>query len=292
LPDPIRRARRGAVAAFVVAHVLLAAVINLGLFAGGALRPLASATGGLFTGSLVANWLFIGCLVLIVILGIGRLRLYDVGLMPRHIPPAFTFALALWGAAQVIHLVAGLLTRGTIALNPLWTTVGVGFLIGLLVAQVLGNALFEEIAYRGFLFPQSFLKLTRWREFHARRLIIALIISQGIFALVHIPNRLYLGLSAGDILVDLLMLLGWGILFALIYMRTDNLFIAVAVHALGNAPTTLFATSPMLDGAGASLLIYVLAALGIFVLPVVRSRLSRGTMRDDQPEELMELMAD
>jgi acyl-CoA synthetase (AMP-forming)/AMP-acid ligase II len=74
-------------------------------------------------------------------------------------------------------------------------------------------------------------------------------------------------------------------------MRTDNLFIAVAVHALGNAPTTLFATSPLLDGAGASLLIYALAALGIFVLPVVRSRLLHRNI-GYEANEMMELMAE
>ena len=116
----------------------------------------------------------------------------------------------------------------------------------------LGNALFEEIAYRGFLFPQLYLRLAGCGSAR-KRLGLALLISQGLFALSHIPNRIYLGMTPSEIALDLLMLLGWGTIYTLIYLRTDNLFIVVGIHALGNTPTTLFKTPPLLAGDGASI---------------------------------------
>jgi hypothetical protein len=33
----------------------------------------------------------------------------------------------------------------------------------------------------------------------------------------------------------------WGILFAVLYLRTENLFVVIGVHALANAPVTVLA---------------------------------------------------
>lgn len=272
MPEPIRRARRTTIIIFLFAHFTLTAVVNLVFFAGNAFRPLASATGGLFTGSLLANLVFIAALVLVIILGVGRLRLYDIGLVRRNIMPGLVYTVGLWLVAQIVHLLAGLATYGTVSLNAEWLTYGVGFMIGLLLTQIFGNALFEEIAYRGFLVPQLYLRLERLRDRPWKRLFAALLISQTAFALSHIPNRIYLGMSAGDIAIDLLMLVGWGILYALLYLRTDNLFLVVGVHALGNTPTTIFATAPMLTGAGASMLIYLLAVTATFLYPMLRAQ--------------------
>lgn len=272
MPEPIRRARRTSIIVFLIVHFALTAIVNLVFFAGNTFRPLASATGGLFTGSLLANLVFIAALVLVIMLGMGRLRLYDVGLVRRHVVPAVAYTVGLWAVAQLIHLLAGLLTSGAVSFNSEWLTYGVGFMIGLLLTQIFGNALFEEIAYRGFLFPQLYLKLERLRHRPWTRVFAALLISQTAFALSHIPNRIYLGMTAGDILIDLLMLVGWGILYTLLYLRTDNLFLVVGVHALGNTPTTIFATAPLLTGAGASMLIYLLAVTATFLYPMLRAQ--------------------
>lgn len=272
MPEPIRRTHSRTLIIFLIAHFILTAIVNLVFFAGNTFRPLASATGGLFTGSLLANLMFIAVLVAVIILGAGRLRLYDVGLTGRNILPAAGYSLALWGIAQMIHVIAGLLTYGEIRPNPDWTIYGVGFMIGLVLTQIFGNALFEEIAYRGFLFPQLYLHLTRLRNHPWKRFAVALLISQTAFALSHIPNRIYLGMTPTDIAIDLVMLVGWGILYTLLYLRTDNLFLVVGVHALGNTPTTLVATAPALTGVGASMLIYLLAVSATFLLPMIRAQ--------------------
>ena len=162
---------------------------------------------------------------------------------------------------------------GSVALSAEW--VNPAFMVGLVLTQIFGNALFEEIAYRGFMFPQLYLRMTGLRARPWARLALALLISQGLFALSHIPNRIYLGMTPSEIALDLLMLLGWGTLYTLIYLRTDNLFIVVGIHALGNTPTTLFRTVPLLSGDGASILIYTLVILFLFGLPLLRARRQR-----------------
>lgn len=253
---------------FIAAHFALITVVNLIVFAGEWLRPLATATGGLITGTLLVNVILIGVLVIGVMIVYGRLRPVDLGLIAGRLPYGVAVTLAVWGSAQAIHGLAGLLTTGQIAFDPRWGT-SAAALVGLLIAQLLGNALFEEIAYRGFLFPQLFFHFSALQAHRWLRCMAAVTAAGAVFALSHIPNRIYLGMTAGEIVPDLLMLVGWGLLYTLIYLRTDNLFLAVGIHALGNAPTTLFVTAPVLDGAGASFLIYGLAGIGLFGLPLI-----------------------
>jgi hypothetical protein len=70
---------------------------------------------------------------------------------------------------------------------------------------------------------------------------VALVGSQVVFALFHLPNRLYQGLAPGAIPGNLAFVFVSGVLFALVYLRTGNLFVAVGVHALGNAPIAVLA---------------------------------------------------
>ncbi|MDZ4769092.1 MAG: type II CAAX endopeptidase family protein [Chloroflexota bacterium] len=280
--DPIRLSRQSAPLRFIALHFAAVGVVNLVLFAGGAFQPLASATGGLVTGSLVANVIFLAVLVAWVIVRHGDLRLVDIGLIPARLPLALAATLGLWIAAQLVHAVAGLVTYGAVEVASVWNSAGATILLGGLLAQLGGNALFEEIAYRGFVFPQVFLRLRRLAGARWLRLIAAVAISQGMFALSHIPNRLYLGMSLEAIAVDLLVLFGVGVFFTALYIRTDNLFLVVGIHALGNAPTTLFRSAPLLEGEGASMVIYALVIAGFMIAPRARRRwLARR--RDDRP---------
>ena len=61
------------------------------------------------------------------------------------------------------------------------------------------------------------------------------------FALLHLPIRLSQGASSGELVATVLGLMLVGLVFVAVYAATGNLFVAVAVHALGNAPTLLLA---------------------------------------------------
>jgi len=283
--EAIRRARPGTIRLFILTHFALSAIINLVFFASNAFRPLASATGGLLNGSLVVNVLFVLLLVGWIMLRRGGLRPYDIGLIPRHLALGVAFTLAFWGAAQLIHALAGLLATGNIQLHPQWHDPGVSFMVGQILAQLIGNALFEEIAYRAFLFPQLYLWLGKRVAHPWRRLLLALILSQGAFALSHIPNRIYRGMTPEIIALDLLLLFCWGMIYTIMYLRTDNLFVAVGAHTMGNVPTTLFATAPLLAGDGETVLIYLMIALAIFLYPMFRAARSAAAPRADGENE-------
>jgi hypothetical protein len=270
------RARPGTMRVFLLTHLGLILVVNLVFFPSAAFLPLAEATGGVINGSLLVNVVFLVVLVGGVMLRRGGLRPYDIGLIPRHILGGLLFTLAFWGAAQAVHLLAGWVYHGTIQLHPYWQNPGVSAMIGQVLAQLIGNALFEEIAYRAFLFPQLYLWLgwdrSRWRVRHPwRRLALAVVLSQAAFALVHIPNRIYRGLTVEAMVIDVALLFCWGVFYTLMYLRTDNLFVVVGAHTMGNAPTTLFATAPLLYGNGEAAVIYLMIALAIFLYPIFRA---------------------
>lgn len=96
--------------------------------------------------------------------GLSPLRPTEVGLGWSDLPSAIALVLLVWVAAQVLGRVLGVATAHTVQLNPLWERRGVSGVLGLLLAQVLGNALLEEVGFRGFLMPQLNLRL---RPIHA-----------------------------------------------------------------------------------------------------------------------------
>ncbi len=212
------------------------------VFASGMLAPIVRTTGGLINETLVFNLGLLAVGVGVVLMGMGRLAPAEFGLSPRTLPLALSATAAIWLVAQAILAISSLAIGGTLAPNPLWARAGISAILGFLIGQLFGNALFEEIAYRGVLLPQLRLKLGRSLSLSPRgALLAALVASQLLFALVHIPNRLARGADAITLPMALLVPFVLGLLFAVLYLRTGNLWIAVGIHALLNAPTALFA---------------------------------------------------
>lgn len=104
-----------------------------------------------------------------------------------------------------------------------------------LAAQLFGNALYEEVAFRGFLLPQFFRRFRRLGP--AAAFVLAPLLSQLLFALAHVPNRLWVtGLVPANLPGSLIPLFVLGLYFALVYLLTDNLFAVVGLHSLINVP--------------------------------------------------------
>lgn len=133
--------------------------------------------------------------------------------------------------------------------------------IGGFVGQVFGNALYEETVYRGFLLPQFAKKFTPLSRSESPRtaFLLALLISQTVFTLVHVPGRLTAGVEIGSRPVFLAAPFVLGVLFALVYARTGNLFVTVGLHTLVNNPVLL------VDAGGVVLVPLLLVMLAILV---------------------------
>lgn len=197
------------------------------------------ATGGLVGGTLLLA--VVVYLALYLVLGRwGGQRLADLGIDRRQIGHGALGTLLFWLLLQAIQ--AGLAShRGEpVTLHTAWADPGAGILIGTLLGQLLGNAPYEEIVYRRFFLAQTVHRLGAIRA-GALRLLLAVVISQLFFWVMHWPAALEQGIPARLLVEKTDIILVAGFLFTWIYLQTRNLFLAAGYHALSNHPTPLLA---------------------------------------------------
>jgi membrane protease YdiL (CAAX protease family) len=186
------------------------------------------------------NLFFYSALLLLavggVLFGIGRLRPADVGLERRKLLEGILVTGSIWLLDQAIGAISGILTTGPIV-DRGWTTKGVAGTLLWAAVMFLGAALYEEIAFRGFLFPQLYLK---FRGSDRVRLWTAILASQFLFAIGHVPAHIMIRHLSGRGLWTTVVVQGLiGVVLVLLYLRTRNLWITVGIHGLVNAPTPL-----------------------------------------------------
>jgi membrane protease YdiL (CAAX protease family) len=173
--------------------------------------------------------------VLVIGVGIfllGKLRFSDLGIFPTRIIPAVLYGLVIWCMIQLLVTAALFIIQDKISSGSVMP--------GYLVDQLLFFAIAEEIIYRGYLFPQLYLKMKRAKQFSSGAFWIALFLSQAIFSLYHIPHRLANNTPIHDLPFQMVLLWISGLLLCYVYLRSQNLLVAVIVHALGNAPSIIF----------------------------------------------------
>jgi membrane protease YdiL (CAAX protease family) len=174
-----------------------------------------------------------------VLFGFGRLRPADVGLRRDNLGEGIIVTVTVWALIQLIEVVGDIATGSAVSIAPSWTRDGIGPTLAWTAAMFLGAALYEEIGYRGFLFPQLYLNIGGTPR---ARLWIALILSQVVFAVTHIPAHVTLRHMSGSALWTTVVLQGIiGCMLVLLYLRTRNLWISIGIHGLANAPTPLVA---------------------------------------------------
>lgn len=201
-----------------------------------ALTALRDASGGWVQPTLVAAGLA-GLVQLTLLFGPGGQRPGDVGWRPRLLLPAAFAGLVLWLLMQAPALLA-LREGATLRLAPAWQA-GIGHALGPLLAQLAATALVEETVFRGWLWPQLSARLSA-HVMPGAATLLAAVLSQAVFALLHLP--MLLG-GEGPVAGTIVLLFVTGLVFVAVYAATGNLFVAVAVHALGNAPTLLASPS-------------------------------------------------
>ena len=218
---------------------------NLWISLGDVLRPFCRATGYLVAPTLlnyVPFFLVLGLLFRVA----GKLRWRELGFETSKLPAALLWCGGAWVVAQVLLFV---LAGGDLELDPRWQTqptVSLGALFG----QLLGNALCEEVFWRAFLIPQLvFLILRRERCSLRMATVAAVLLSSALFALSHIPHDLAQEHGLGQILAGQAFRFLLGIVFAVLFLLSNNLFTVVGLHSLINTPVPLFAvgSQPLLQ---------------------------------------------
>jgi membrane protease YdiL (CAAX protease family)/uncharacterized RDD family membrane protein YckC len=216
-----------------------------------------------FSGGLIHRTLILNAfLILIAVYGVlilrGKFQWEDFGLDTRKMPTALVIGLATWLLIQFIEGILGYIHTGVTEIDYRWNTDSLG-LIGLLIGMLFGTALYEEVGYRGFLLVQLGMKMESTTENKYAQIILALLISQFLFTLLHIP---WIVLNQGwtiSVLVDLIFSVFLnGVIYCLLYLRTENIFFVIIVHALGNAPTSLI--SPFLEPSNILLVLAIIWA--------------------------------
>jgi len=224
-------------------HVALTLVFVFILFPSGVSKLLVASTYGLVTATLLANLILLAAVVGIVLSFLGGLRLPDFGLCSRDLPIALVLTISVWIVVNMIEGAWQFAANGAVSWGGAWQRLGVTAAIGALVAQLFGNALYEEIFFRGVLLRQVYWRLgpetTHLQKF--QKLAIALAISQSLFALIHLPILLSGGASLIAALATLPAIFTTGAALAILYARSDNLALCVGIHSLANKPTLLVA---------------------------------------------------
>jgi len=157
--------------------------------------------------------------------------------LARRLRPALGFLIAAWAAIQLLLVLILPLFGQRIGLGSQWTADGWRGAVGEWLGQLLGNCPYEQLFFRGFLLPQCGLLAMRWMPSARPRTLVAAAIlsSQGLFALGHVFLNLHLPQGQWLLLAQFV----FGIVFALVYLRTGNLFLAMALHVLLNNPAPL-----------------------------------------------------
>jgi membrane protease YdiL (CAAX protease family) len=177
-------------------------------------------------------------------------------------------------ADRLGRLVSGFRTFALVVADG-WLDQRVLTKLGALVGQLLGNALCEEILFRGFLLMQMVVLFRRrWPHQPRKAFVVALLLATAIFAVYHLPYHLrsdnYVSLS--KLASDQLEVFSIGCLIGWLYWQTRNLFFVVGVHAIANVPNTLWAArGPLLRVDSWVYLLAIVAALLWSRLPATQA---------------------
>ncbi|PEN11386.1 hypothetical protein CRI94_15215 [Longibacter salinarum] len=262
---PLRTARP--VSGELILGVLTVHTVLLALFYSPAFqvlvsRPFAKATDGIATHVLVTNLLEFAILIAGCMIVVGGMRLRDVGIRRRGWVTAVLATLSLWGLTQLVMHGLAELTDVPASLNPVWMYPMASAEIGRPLPGVLVAAAVEEVMYRGFLLPQLFHLTQRWGT---QRLTYALVMSQVLFGINHVPAGVVMGLSPFEIGSYVVLAALVGVFLAVLYLRTDNLWLVIGFHAVLNQPLSFY-LSPL----DPSLVVLILGLLLTLAIPFLR----------------------
>lgn len=235
-------------------------------------KPINEFSLGLINETLIATLIL---LIIVVWLGInvyGNQEWKNIGVNITDFKIGYIVTFLIWIVVNLLEFLIGLLINGTIILNPLWKKYGFTVMLGSFIAQIFGVAIQEELLFRRYLFPQLTKKMSnKWPNNPTLAIFLGIILANTMFSLMHLPIRIYSGNDFLSILWNLFILLGLGVFFTLVYLLTENIWIAIGVHALGNAPTLIF--TPVIS---AKILLYLMILIICLIWPKLKTQFHRN----------------
>jgi uncharacterized protein len=227
-----RKAPVWVIVAVVAVTVVAAPFFQFVVFAHHWLTPISHATRGLIQPTLIATNIVTLIQVVALMIYAGGLRASDIGFVPRRIWPAVIFTIVLWAVVNAGIAVNDLISHSPMTVDDGWAKMGALRIAGSFIGQIFGNTPSEEMAFRGFLLVQLALVFRPFGQ--TKALVAALIVSQLIFTLSHIPLLIVHGHNFQEICFLLTEIFVLGSLFAIVYLATNNLFVAMGTHTLAN----------------------------------------------------------
>lgn len=218
----------------MVFHIIARTFTYSFIFKYGIFYFIKQATSGLINDTLIINVLSALFILFLIIVKFGNLRLQDLGLKKQGILSGIFAFLML----SLLILISDFITGtkifgygygygyGYIVLW--WNSNSLTSRIGEFVAQIFGNCLFEELFFRGFLLVQIWKKLQKFKG----GFIYSLLLSQILFALVHIPGFIASGYSLSLSIICLTEVFINGLLLAYTYIVTRNIYLSIAIHLI------------------------------------------------------------
>lgn len=242
---------------FIVSLVIV--LVYLTIYLSGTIQAIELMSMGLIHRTLILNSILLLGAIYCVLILYGKLQSKDFGLIGRKLPLAVIVGLITWILVQIIEALLSYIDTGIVEIDPIWNSEGLAQ-IGLLIGMVFGTALYEETGFRGFLLVQFRMKMEHVMENRYLQIIVALLVSQLFFSLLHLPwmvlNQGWTITVATDLVFSVFLN---GIIYGLLYLRTENLFFVMIVHGLGNAQTSL--VSPLIQPSNLLLLLAIIWAI-------------------------------
>lgn len=222
--------------AAIVLQFAFAPFAHYVLFPSGILHELKSFTGGMVHQTFLA-YVILSIFMVFFLCYLGGLRTKDFALFRKKLMPAFGYILVAWVLIQFSPLYLGY----GLEIQASWSEDGIFLrkISRFFFGQLIGNALYEELFYRALLISQ-FAILFRKKCSMTIAILLAILCSQLIFAVLHIPDRMVDGVPMEHMVASIAKTFMNGLIFVCIFLLTKNILAAAGLHALWNASPNLF----------------------------------------------------
>jgi uncharacterized protein len=173
-----------------------------------------------------------------------RISLRDLGMSARDAVRGVWAGFYIFVGVNLIFLALSLLTTKQVMLAENFRSLQLaGQVVGTFVFSILAGAFIEEAIYRAYLIPQFYLRLQGILHNSYAALAVAVLASQLLFALSHVPHALLRQeVAAAAVSYNFVQLLVGGLIHAVVYLRTRNLLFVTLVHAFINFSLTVIET--------------------------------------------------